>query len=115
MVCLVVHLACRQQAAPEGASNLMKAALAVVGIGFLLALAPPAQASDDAQYSADLRAAGVAWQGSDQPLIDTGHTICQAIQGGMTPDAVAGTLANQAQLSVDNAKIIMGAAQKDLC
>ena len=96
---------------------MSKAAIAAVGVGFLLALAPPAHAGpgDDGQYIADLQAAGVDSQGNNQPLIDNGHTICQAIQGGMTPAAVAGTLANSTAIPLDAANVIVGAAVKDLC
>ncbi|MGX9792371.1 DUF732 domain-containing protein [Mycobacterium sp. MMS18-G62] len=94
---------------------MTKAAIAAVGIGILLAFAPPAHASDDAQYIADLQAAGVTLQGSNQPLIDDGHIICQAIQGGTPAGAVAEALANSTQISVDAANVIVGAAVKDLC
>jgi hypothetical protein len=92
-----------------------KVAAAILGICFVLALAPPANASDEAQYIADLQAAGVTMQGSNQPLIDNGHLICQAVQGGTDSAAVAGALANSAQISVDAANIIVNAAVKDLC
>jgi hypothetical protein len=43
----------------QGAFNMTKAAIAAVGVGVLLALAPPAHAGDEGQYIADLQNAGI--------------------------------------------------------
>ena len=92
----------------------LSAAAAICALGVLYAPAANAITNAEADYLADLHAAGIG--GDDASLIADGHTVCSALAAGHSADTLSQTYYdNSVQLSHAQADAAVNYAIKDLC
>jgi hypothetical protein len=66
----------------------MKRFLLIAGVTAMVGLAAPAHADpvgSDAAFLTALSGAGLSHRGSDQVAISAGHSVCQLMDGGLSP------------------------------
>lgn len=91
----------------------LAAALAAAG----LALASPARADDVEQYLDALHERGIYAGSGDGTLVQAGMQVCDLIEAGMSPLAVAAKVYREtdASISAEDAGYIVGVAIGGLC
>jgi hypothetical protein len=94
--------------------GLLTAAAAAGAIALIGAPIAEAITNAEADYIKDLTSAGIA--GDQAALISDGHTICQALAGGASPNDLSQTYyKNSGSVSHAQADAAINFAKTDLC
>jgi Protein of unknown function (DUF732) len=89
--------------------------MAVVLLGPLGTVATARADSNDDKFLSILKQEGITDHVSPAHAIEAGHTVCQKLDGGATPEAVANDVVNSSNMPAYHCGYFVGAAIKVYC
>jgi hypothetical protein len=90
-------------------------AVAVALLGPLAAVSTAHADTNDDKFISILKQEGITDHVSPAHAIEAGHTVCQKLDGGATPDAVAQDVVNSSNMPAYHCGYFVGAAIKVYC